>query len=883
MTIEKEQFLKILHEELKILPDQAPLEYFVHHNNLHHYEDIRFEDAVESVFLQYGKSPYMPLSYYRNRLQTGEISGNLFKKRLAENGFDGLDMVLQEYIQTYLYSFSYAGEVEFLNHEKLIYSKDRKHLIPMDEKAEKLWQALDELDLVKETHYPDYHINRSVSEADKVLIPYLSAMVDQGQSEKGLSNEERKETWVTLNKYLKSTLSSKEYQSYKSKFDTKGEDGAYLINYFKEMSEAAIKKSLGFYLNSLPGWIGMINKLENNKEVIPRKDVYLSVIDYLTMKLILAEVLDEDLKPAFKNLFTDLDLKENLFHYIYYFDEKANLKELAQLFSSLNPLVLRRILQQSSEDTYQNLIISGIKEKKEVKAREPKYQMFFCLDDREESFRRYLEETSEKVETFGVAGFFGLNMAYQKISESRPRRLCPPAATPEFLIKEEGNRFKTKHASWLHFSHSSFLRATIASFILTPFKILDFNFHLFSPSMRRKMIGQLKFSRVNKIDFTSVDGTSEEGLKLSFSNEESAAKVAAILKGAGLVRNFASYIMMIGHGHDSFNNPHVSAYRCGACSGANAFPNAKIFANMANSPAVRAILQDKYSIDIPISTYFIGGYHDTCNDRVDLFNIESNRMSNEDLKEINTILLTAREKNALERCKKFYQVSNKLTPKKALEFVEERSWRIAEPRPELNHATNSLCIVGRRNLTESLFLDRKAFLTSYDSNIDTDGSLLAGLLAAAIPVCAGINLEYYFSKVDTENFGSGSKTSHNVTGLIGVMNGIRGDLRTGLVWQMVEYHDPLRILFIIEATEENLRKVMSNNNQVRSLIENNWLQVALVNPDNYKDIKMYKNGKFVETAETEDLNIPVVQNSEFVKTGLQKPIHIAHINGGING
>jgi uncharacterized protein YbcC (UPF0753/DUF2309 family) len=37
------------------------------------------------------------------------------------------------------------------------------------------------------------------------------------------------------------------------------------------------------------------------------------------------------------------------------------------------------------------------------------------------------------------------------------------------------------------------------------------------------------------------------------------------------------------------------------------------------------------------------------------------------------------------------------------------------------------------------------------------GGLLAALLGAAGPVCAGINLEYYFSYVDNERYGSGTK------------------------------------------------------------------------------------------------------------------------------
>src|SRR5439155_24283917 len=155
----------------------------------------------------------------------------------------------------------------------------------------------------------------------------------------------------------------------------------------------------------------------------------------------------------------------------------------------------------------------------------------------------------------------------------------------------------------------------------------------------------------------------------------------------------------------------------------------------------------------------------------------------------------ARRREAHERCRRFDAVPRWYPPLAALAHVQGRAADLAQPRPEYGHATNAVCIIGRRTRTRGLFLDRRAFLVSYDpATADADGATLARVLAAVVPVAAGINLEYYFSRVDPVGYGSATKLPHNITALLGVMDGHASDLRTGLPWQMVEVHEPVRLL-----------------------------------------------------------------------------------------
>ncbi|HEY8378832.1 MAG TPA: putative inorganic carbon transporter subunit DabA, partial [Nannocystis sp.] len=66
----------------------------------------------------------------------------------------------------------------------------------------------------------------------------------------------------------------------------------------------------------------------------------------------------------------------------------------------------------------------------------PAFQAVFCIDEREESFRRHLEEVAPECETFGYAGFFGVAMYYRGVEDNHPVPLCPIAIRPEHEVEE---------------------------------------------------------------------------------------------------------------------------------------------------------------------------------------------------------------------------------------------------------------------------------------------------------------------------------------------------------------------------------------------------------------------------------------------------------------
>jgi uncharacterized protein YbcC (UPF0753/DUF2309 family) len=157
-------------------------------------------------------------------------------------------------------------------------------------------------------------------------------------------------------------------------------------------------------------------------------------------------------------------------------------------------------------------------------------------------------------------------------------------------------------------------------------------------------------------------------------------------------------------------------------------------------------------------------------------------------------------------------------------------------------------------------MDRRTFLMSYDpTRDDASSTALKRVLGAVVPVCGGINLEYYFSYVDNVGFGCGSKLPHNVTSLLGVMDGAASDLRTGLPWQMVEIHEPMRLLLIVETVPEALDRIMDDHPGIGGIFRNGWIQLATLNP-NSNEMHVLRGDRF-EVYCPESTALPSVKSS----------------------
>ena len=496
----------------------------------------------------------------------------------------------------------------------------------------------------------------------------------------------------------------------------------------------------------------------------------------------------------------------------------------------------------------------------------PAAQVMFCMDDREEGTRRHLEELAPDIETLGAAAHFSVPHNWRGLDDTTVTALAPVIPAPviptqevrevprpecEAIGRVRAQRHRTL-STWtqrlLQFGRRGLLAPAAVAALAGPFAGLALTGKLAAPARFARLTRALRAAVEPHLDtriaFTAPNDSppaTVEAPRLGYTDAEQAERVAALLVSTGLTRGFAPLVVILGHGSHNQNNPHASAYNCGACAGRFSGPNARLVCAMANRPEVRALLAER-GIRIPEGTWFVGGEHDTCNDAVDWYDTQDVPAALAGtLGRVREALWQACLLHAQERCRRFASAPPGLDPAAAFRHVANRALDVSQVRPELGHATNACAFIGRRSFSRGAFFDRRAFLISYDPTQDPDGAVLERHLVINGAVGAGISLEYYFSASNDEGYGCGSKVTHNVTGMLGVMEGTSSDLRTGLPRQMVEIHEAMRLLVVVEQTTELLTAIYQRQPAVAELVGGAWVQLAALDPETGA-ISLYQPG-----------------------------------------
>jgi uncharacterized protein YbcC (UPF0753/DUF2309 family) len=470
--------------------------------------------------------------------------------------------------------------------------------------------------------------------------------------------------------------------------------------------------------------------------------------------------------------------------------------------------IVDAILQEATERAHQRRLADALAGPKRS-SHPPKLLAAFCIDVRSEVFRRNLESLDPGIRTLGFAGFFGLPVAHRPHGTDAAQAHLPVLLNPTLRacshaapeIEQAARISARAKRAW-----GRFRQAAVSSFAFV---------EAAGPIYGWKLVK-------DAFGLGGHDTRPEPAprFEVVLTPEQKASTAAAILRAMSLTQDFAPVVLLIGHGAQTTNNPHESAYHCGACGGQTGAVSARLLAGLLNDHETRAGLV-AHGIEVPAETCFVAGLHNTTTDSVTLYDLDA-ALPGATIAQAKAWLNAAATLSRTER-------AASLPGAKAADVARRaRNW--AEVRPEWGLAGCAAFVAAPRAATAGRNLDGRAFLHDYDWRADAGFATLELILTAPVVVASWISLQYYGSAVAPELFGGGNKLIHNAVGGIGVVQGNGGVLRAGLPWQAVHdgdqlAHEPLRLSVFVEAPHEAITEILMRHPQVRTLFDQGWLHL----------------------------------------------------------
>ncbi|MER7128588.1 YbcC family protein [Streptosporangium saharense] len=951
---------ELVERAARLLPDQAPLQTFVHHNTLHAFEHLPFDEAVVSAARVFGTEPFQSEAAFRGHVESGRIRPADLDAVAEAEAPGGSPIVPGGPTRArflalrlrHLFEVPRGAALDWLlletdtrtrltalldprRHAELL-TQARRDWTTTPEPSARALQArlLDTLWNSLEAAAPlgpgvgaapvrgrDRVLAATGTDTDELVHPLLirlsAAFLDQGvaywpmpERERGFLHAFRRlygQAGGPPDRFLRGLGAELRRQE--------AEDWTAERTIVAALRELAVPEeswgaAIEATLLSLRGWAGMMRQFEHRPDRAPVEARAARLLDYLAVQLVLdvhaarhamgghpvGRATDDltAVRPCLDLVYEAFVLAQLMPVDTTVLAEPEHAAAWLGAVASCDETERRRLLHLAYERRHRVGALDALRAHQGVvagaEAPPVTMQAVFCIDEREESLRRHLEEHFPQAETYGYAGFFGVAMTYRGADEVRARPLCPVVVAPRHLVVEETAEVRTAQRNGrgglslgLTVGSRTLARGSVIALGLGATQVVTLVGRCLFPRLFHRWSRRLDHApeAVTRLAVERAPGAveTEGGLLRGYSVPEMVEVVAAALRTTGLGRGLAPVVLVVGHGSSSLNNPHESAHDCGATGGGRGGPNARAFAVMANHPGVRAGLRD-LGLVIPDGTWFLGAYHNTCDDSVTYYDEDLvPELSRQAVAEAKNVMARACVLAAHERCRRFESAPLDLPLDAALAHVESHTVDLGQPRPEYGHATNAVAVVGRRSRTRGLFLDRRAFLVSYDPEGDPSGDLLTNLLLAAGPVCAGINLEYYFSYVDPAGYGCGTKLPHNIVGLLGVMDGHASDLRTGLPWQMVEIHEPVRLLLVVEAEPERLAAIVGAHAVLERLVSNGWIQLVAWSPDS-EAMHVFERGGFVPYVQEGEV-LPTVHRSAHFYAGRREHLGFAHVTAAL--
>src|SRR5688572_15755340 len=713
---------RMLERLAHLLPAQGPISIFIHHNTLHAFEHLPFEEAVESAAERLGREPFLPESRYREKLASGRILAKDVETLLVEHlgargdqDVAGVGSRLDLWRAIVLHGIpAVAGrELQWILEETDVLSRFRTDVPARARSASaavrdldgrgsdeqlavrRLWHA--SLDAAGHADAPPAPASAApVRHRDWLLavhgldtdawihpplIRFLAGYLDQGLAHWSMPERGRGIHGCFLEIYgtrVAAACGRWARTLPRLVADDRAAQRSALSSIAHSLDQLGIRDDeyadyLSAELLSLRGWAGIVRQLEERPDRVPARNLTVTLRGYLAVRLLFERAALEHAarQVSFNGRLSEMrgwlqsqhrrpppptaiERAWPLFHVAQLCGldpsiiERWTPRHVAELeleLRQLDGVRCRRILHQAFERAIRHRLYDAlVHHSTQGPAARPSFQAIFCIDEREESFRRHLEEVEAACETFATAGFFNVAMYHQGVTDAHPRPLCPVAIRPDHYVAEvetdgqplidRSRRLQREAAGFLGYnvhvaSRSPFRGALLMTafgwLALVPL-VLRVVFPWLSSRWRRLQQASVSVRRT-RLRLEREEAVPPIGKHSGFTVREMSDIVRRVLEDTGIRDRLSTLVLVVGHGSISLNNPHESAHDCGACGGGRGGPNARAFAQMANDPRVRETLASE-GLRIDAATWFVGAQRNTCSSEVTFFDYDLVPVSN---------------------------------------------------------------------------------------------------------------------------------------------------------------------------------------------------------------------------------------------------------------
>ncbi len=593
-----------------LLPDQGPIGVFVHHNTLHALQHLPFEEAVPRGAALLGARAWPELDTLREAWRNGRIEDRDVEPVLGEalegRGEEGLPLGLSRralwtvLLREPVESDDAAG-IAFVHGEEPLFQAALGKVTPAAMAAP------------APRRHRDVLLARGAGDTDEVvhseLIRLGVAFLDLGQAQSRLPDRHEGFLRAAARALTCAGGRSSVLGSLTADFERILQQNLSARSVVREtllalgVSEAELHDFMVTTALALPGVTGMFSRLERHPE---EGDAPSTLLDFLAVRLVIERraiefaAADAGLPSTWGELKTAMPASterprecEALLLSILARGAGKDADALRSLSSEEVAVLLREaaalpreqrnfLLFLAFENAYRRRILTGmvaLRKKASGVPRtpaRPKAQIMFCIDEREESIRRALEELDPAIETLGAAGFFGMAIDFMGLDDHVPAPYCPVVVSPAHEVHEsaverdrkwQGLRGRLR-ASW-HGVERTVARASrtllggaVASG-LGPFAFALAQGRVSAPRASLWLWDELTASVVRAPETelhslrSKVDGIPSRtpAKPLGFSIDEAADRVTAMLKNVGLTRNQARLIVVLGHGSTQPEQP----------------------------------------------------------------------------------------------------------------------------------------------------------------------------------------------------------------------------------------------------------------------------------------------------------------------------------------